>query len=87
MPGCLEIVFILTWFSNTEYDALRRLGIDDPRGFIARRYCGTSGESVIEQLESCAIGEAVLKELEGAVDDIHNSEAEWIDVLVSVQTT
>lgn len=35
------------------------------------------------QLESCAVGEMVLKELEGAVDDIHSSEIEWIDVLVS----
>jgi hypothetical protein len=58
------------------------LGVDDPRGFIARRYSDTSGGPLVEQLESCAVGEAVLKEVEGAVDDIHNSEIEWIDILV-----
>ena len=64
----------------SEYDALSRLGIEDPRDYVSQRYCATSE---VVQLESCAIGESVLKELEGAVDDIHNSEIEWIDVLVS----
>lgn len=72
----------------TEYDALRRLGIEDPKGYITRRYCATStGSVVVVQLASCAIGETVLTELEGAVDDIHSSEIGWIDVLVSIVQT
>lgn len=77
------MLFSCKTLSTVEYDALRRLGIDDPKGYIARRYC-TPEQSAVVQLESCAIGETVLKELEGAVDDIHNSDIGWIDVLVSL---
>lgn len=65
-----------------EYDALRRLGIDNPQVYVSKRYCGTSKESNVIQLKSCAIGEIILKELEGAIDDIHTSKMGWIDVLV-----
>ena len=65
-----------------EYDALRRLGIEDPKSYVKRRYCSTSEKSVM-QLASCVIGETVLKELEGVVDNLHDSELEWVDVLVS----
>lgn len=64
-----------------EYDALKRLGIDDPQGYIVRRY--SILEKKVLQLATCAIGETALRELEGAVEDIHDSEVEWIDVLVS----
>ena len=64
-----------------EYDALRRLGIDDPKGYVARRYSDSS-EGQVLQLATCAVGENVLRELEGAVEDIHNSDVEWMDVLV-----
>ena len=63
-----------------EYDALSRLGIEDPQGYVARRYC-TAQETVV-QLESCAVGDSVLRELEAAIEDIHNSDVGWIDVLV-----
>ena len=76
---CTQSILDTSNFIPTEYDALRRLGIDDPKGYVARRYCATSG---VEQLESCAVGEMVLKELEGAVEDIHTSEMKWIDVVV-----
>lgn len=66
-----------------EYDALGRLGIDDPQGYVSRRYC--TPEETVVQLVTCALGDSVLKELEGTIDDIHNSEVGWIDVLVSVK--
>ncbi len=76
--------FVRSGINNlfVEYDALRRLGIDDPQGYVTRRYCAPAKESEVLQLATCAVGETVLRELEGAVEDIHNSEVEWIDVLV-----
>lgn len=52
---------------------------------MCRRYC-TPETTAVMQLASCAVGDIILKELEGAIDDIHNSEVGWIDVLVSVDS-
>ena len=76
---------IILFFDHVEYDTLRRLGMNDPQGYVLRRYCDPSNECSVMQLASCAIGEGILKELEGAVDDIATSEVGgWIDVLVSL---
>ena len=62
-----------------EYDALSRMGIDDPKGYIEKRYA--SGGKVT-QLVTCAVGEAVVTEVEAAVEEAQSSGS-WVDVMVS----
>ncbi len=69
-------------FYFLEYDTLYRLGIDDPQDYVFKRYCDSSKEGDVVQLASCAVGKAILSELEGAIDNIHASGEGWIDVLV-----
>lgn len=68
--------------SSTEYDALSRLGIEDPRGYIMQRY-STSGSSNDElvQLSTCCVGKAVVSRVEGAVEELLGS-GNWLDAMV-----
>lgn len=63
----------------TEYDALSRLGIDDPQEYISRRY----GSKDIVQLSTCCVGRSVVTRVEGALEEVVGS-GEWVDVMVSM---
>ena len=63
----------------TEYDALSRLGIDDPQEYVSRRY----GCKDIVQLSTCCVGRSVVTRVEGALEEVVGS-GEWVDVMVSV---
>ena len=67
---------------HTEYDALSRMGIDEPKHFIEKRYGLNSGFNMVTQLVTCAVGEAVIVELEAAVEEAQNSGS-WVDIMVS----
>ena len=64
---------------TTEYDALSRMGIDDPKGYIEKRYA-SSGKVTL--LVTCAVGEAVVTQVEAAVEEAQSSGT-WVDVIVS----
>ena len=64
---------------TTEYDALSRMGIDNPKGYIEKRYA--SGGKVT-LLVTCAVGEAVVTQVEAAVEEAQSSGS-WVDVMVS----
>ncbi len=66
-------------FRLAEYDALARLGIDDPQAYVNSRY-GDSKDVV--QLQSCCVGQSVLTEVEGAVEEMQSTQG-WVDILVS----
>lgn len=67
--------------NHTEYDALSRMGIDDPKGFVEKRY-GES-DTKVTLLVTCAVGEAVVTEVEAAVEEAQSSGS-WIDIMVSI---
>lgn len=58
------------------------MGIDDPKGFIEKRY-GKS-DTKVTLLVTCVVGEAIVTEVESAVEETQSSGS-WIDVMVSVQ--
>ncbi|XP_071455601.1 E3 UFM1-protein ligase 1 homolog [Hetaerina americana] len=60
-----------------EYDALRRLGISDPAGFVKKH--NFPGENQPHCLATCAIGKSMLEHVEAAVDEAIATEA-WVDV-------
>ena len=57
------------------------MGIDDPKGFIEKRY-GKS-DTKVTLLVTCVVGEAIVAEVESAVDEAQSSGS-WIDKMVSV---
>lgn len=59
------------------------MGIDDPKGYIEKRYCSNSNVTL---LVTCAVGEAVVTEVEAAVEEAQSSGS-WVDIMVSVQCT
>lgn len=63
---------------TTEYDALSRMGIDDPKGYIEKRYA-CSGK--VTPLVTCAVGEVVITEVEAAVEEAQSSGS-WVDIMV-----
>lgn len=67
---------------STEYDALSRLGIEDPRGYIMQRYSasGSSSDELI-QLSTCCVGKAVISRVEGALEEVLGS-GHWLDAMV-----
>ena len=66
--------------NHAEYDALSRMGIDDPKGFIERRY-GVSRGGKVTLLVTCAVGEAVVTQVEAVVEEAQSS-ASWVDIMV-----
>ncbi|GAB6026288.1 hypothetical protein CHUAL_012495 [Chamberlinius hualienensis] len=59
-----------------EYDALTRLGIGDPAGFIRKRY---SKESTLKFLNSCVIQNSIIDNIEADID-LAVSNGSWTDV-------
>ena len=68
---------------SAEYDALSRLGIEDPRGYIGSRYGNRTDSEAVLQLVSCCVGSSVCTEVEGVIEEVQASGG-WADVLVSV---
>ena len=56
------------------------MGIDDPKGFVERRY-GVSRGGKVTLLMTCALGEAVMTEVEAVVEEAQSSGS-WIDIMV-----
>ena len=67
---------------TTEYDALTRMGIDDPRDYIEKRY---ASDGKVTLLVTCAVGEAVVTQVEAAVEEAQSSGS-WVDIMVSIDT-
>ena len=61
----------------SEYDALVRQGITDPKGFIKKKY---RSEPLI-YLRSCCVGQMIQDCLEANVEEALSSGT-WIDVMV-----
>ena len=66
-----------------EYDTLKRIGIDNPPTFVLKHFSDKEGQNV-KVLCTRAIGETILNQLDGAVDDIRTTGPGWIDSLVSI---
>ena len=66
------------FFLNTEYDALSRLGLPDPKGYCRKRF----KESPLLLLSSCCVGRQILDQIEGAIEEGLASES-WVDIMVS----
>ena len=66
-------------FQCVEYDAMSRLGIDDPKGYISRRY--GKRDDVI-QLETCCLCKMALIEVDAALEEVRTSGG-WVDIMVS----
>ncbi|XP_046403346.1 E3 UFM1-protein ligase 1 homolog [Ischnura elegans] len=60
-----------------EYDALRRLGISDPAGFVKKH--NFPGEAQPQCLATCAIGKSMLEHVEAAVDEAI-ATGSWVDI-------
>ena len=65
-------------FFLVEYDALQRLGITDPKGFIKKRY---KSEPLV-YLSTCCAGPAIQDQIEASVEEAL-SNSSWVDILVS----
>jgi hypothetical protein len=61
-----------------EYDALSRIGINDPREYISQHYCTMSGSGELVQLSTCCVGKAVVTRVEGALEEMLGSGG-WFD--------
>ena len=77
------IVIMISRFSisSLEYDALSRLGIDNPLVYIRQRY---KEKKDLYILESCVLGPSVLGEVTGSVEDTVKVLYKWVDVMVSL---
>lgn len=65
----------------TEYDALSRLGVDEPCAFISQRYSETIANGELVQLSTCCVGKDVINRLEGSLEEILASGS-WFDSMV-----
>ena len=61
-----------------EYDAMKRLGITDPKDFVKKRF---KSEPIVF-LSSCCAGHDIQEQVESSVDEAL-SEGSWVDVMVS----
>lgn len=64
--------------SLTEYDALTRLGLPDPKGYCRKRF----KETPLVFLSSCCVGKEVLEQVEAAIEEALSSQS-WVEILVS----
>jgi hypothetical protein len=64
-----------------EYDALSRIGINDPREYISQHYCTMSGSGELVQLSTCCVGKAVVTRVEGALEEMLGSGG-WFDSMI-----
>lgn len=69
------------FFSITllEYDALVRLGIQDPKTYIRKKF----KDECVTHLNSVCVGKNILNQIEATIEETLNSGG-WVDILVSV---
>jgi len=60
-----------------EYDAVARLGLSDPTGFIKKKFPSSAG---LMYLNSCCVGPSIVEQLEVSIDEALSSGG-WCDVL------
>lgn len=66
-----------------EYDAVARLGISDPTGFIKKKFPSSAG---LMFLNSCCVGPSIVEQLEVSIDEALSSGG-WCDVLPLLPST
>lgn len=62
-----------------EYDALSRVGINDPKSFIAK---SIQSEDDLLYLQNCAVGQQLLDQIEATVEEVSASRS-WTNILVN----
>jgi len=60
-----------------EFDALSRLGIDDPVSYIKNHY----SKSDVILLKTCCIGYSITAQVSAAVEEAKSTQS-WVDILV-----
>ena len=75
----LMCVYFYPVFVGTEYDAMRRLGINDPVKFVKQRYKSHD----LLMLNSCCLATSVCSEVDGCVQEEVLRTEKWVDILVS----
>lgn len=65
------------YFSITEYDALTRLGIQDPKSYIRKKF----KDEPIAYLTTLCVGKDIISQVEASLDEVLNSGS-WFDVMV-----
>ena len=65
-------------FIVPDYDAVKRLGIEDPLKFIKQRYKSHD----LLMLDSCCFGPGVISEVEGCVQEEVQRMEKWVDIMV-----
>ena len=63
----------------TEYDAIARLGIENPQEYLNRRY---ADHTKLLKLETCCVGHLVQTRVEAALEEVQSSNG-WVDIMVS----
>lgn len=63
----------------TEYDALTRLGIQDPKSYIRKKF----KDEPIAYLTTLCVGKNIMSQVEASLDEVLNSGS-WFDVMVSL---
>lgn len=66
----------------SEYDALSRSGINDPKSFIEK---SVQSQENLQYLKNCAIGQGLLDQIEASVEEAVASQS-WINILVKVNS-
>ncbi len=61
-----------------EYEAVGRLGISDPAGFLKKRFAGRKD---IHFLSSCCLGSGCLNLVESSLEEAVAASGSWIDVV------
>lgn len=60
-----------------EYDAISRLGIDNPQEYLNRRY---GNQTKLLKLETCCVGQLVTTRVEATLEEAQSSNG-WVDVM------
>ncbi|XP_065225139.1 E3 UFM1-protein ligase 1 homolog isoform X2 [Planococcus citri] len=60
-----------------EYDALNRVGINDPKGFIAK---SLKSDEKLFYLQNCAVGQQLLDQIEATIEEVLASRS-WTNIL------
>jgi hypothetical protein len=60
-----------------EYDAMKRLGISDPKDFIKKRF---KSDNLI-YLSTCCTGRAIQEQIEASVEEAL-ADGTWVDIMV-----
>ena len=63
---------------HKEYDAIARLGIDNPQEYLSRRY---GNQTKLLKLETCCVGHLVQTRVEAALEEVQGSNG-WVDIMV-----